>query len=220
MATIVRIQPLAASTGHLAQERARLAREIEEMEKHMATTTPTQTDDMIRALKTEVDAEEARLAEKRALLARAEAQRQVLAKDRAAAAAAEHQAAIDAAKQSLRAEVDAYLSDYAALVRNLRGAAGTIGSLLARMREIGVLCQSLDAGGKVPIICDRVEHEKRMAYLVVHAMRRIPGKRERLGAMVWPAYADAEHPVDLDPVERERDRLQRHVLDALAQVED
>jgi hypothetical protein len=61
-------------------------------------------------------------------------------------------------------------------------------------------------------------HEKRLAYLVAHAMRRVPVKRERLGDLVWPAYADAEHPIGIDPVEAERDRLQRHVVDAFGKM--
>jgi hypothetical protein len=208
---------LGASVSALISERRRVEDEIVEMEQRMAGTDIS--DAQVRALRDRVAKLEQQAAEERALLAKVEEQKQALARDKAAADAAARQAEIDAAKQALRAEVGAYLSDYAALVRNLRGAAHGIATLMARMREIGVWCQHLSAHGQAPLLCDRLAQEKRLAYLVAHCMRRIPGHRERLGDLAWPSFADAEHPVGLDPVAAEGDRMQRHIVDAYAAVE-
>jgi hypothetical protein len=212
--TRTRVQKaMAASVGNLVAERRRLEEELTEMEQKM---TAGSTDDLVRELKRRIDERDAEQARDQELLERAEAQAGTLARDRAAEASARRQARVDTARQALRGEVAAYMAEYAALVRHLRGAAAGVAGLMGRMQEIGVLGKSLAEDGRLPSACSLPELERRLGFLVAHAMRRIPGKVNRLGTLEWPAFADAEHPVDQDPVERERERLQRQLLDVLA----
>ena len=172
------VEQLRASVGALSAERMRLESELMELERKanaMANTNGTD-DNLVRELKKRIDAKEAELAAEREVLARAEQQNKTLARDRAAARAAEHQAAIDATKANLQAEVAAYLSDYAQLVRSLRTLTTTIPTLESRMREVAVLSRSLTPNGKAPIICDATAYEKRLAWLVMHFLKRMPNR--------------------------------------------
>ena len=85
--TTIRVQPMRASVAMLAAEHERLDRAKTKLEKEIAEMGATQTptgDDLVRALASEVAAEEARVAAKREALARAEAALGTQTRDRAA----------------------------------------------------------------------------------------------------------------------------------------
>lgn len=205
------VKQMMASVGALSAERRRLEDELLKMENRM--TTPAKTDDMIRALKAEVDAEEARLAEKRDLLARAEEQRKTLARDQAAATEAAHREAVAACKSRIAALLDHKLALVAHAERLSRELLDARKEIVAANAEVAAEAGRLTAARAAPSGLDVL---KRMSLREAKLIAQMPGGRHRYGHIELPSGSFGLLPDGLTWAEDE----ERHHGDLRALIEE
>jgi chromosome segregation ATPase len=211
MATTV-VEQLRLSVGALSAERRRLEGELMALERKASMTTNID-DNLVRKLRAQVDAEEAKLAEARAALAQAEAHTRVLARDRAAAQQAAHQEAVAACKARLGDLLDRKLAIVQRLEQLAREMLEARKELLAVNAEARAEAGRLDKSGLVPADRDVIN---RMSLRESKMVSMLPGCRVRFGHVELPANSFGLVPGGLGWAEDES----RYHRDARALIEE
>jgi hypothetical protein len=181
MSTAVLQQKMTASVGALSAERRRLEDEVMKLEQKAMTTD---TDDLIRRLKADIDAADADQAKKRELLARAEAQRQTLARDKAAAQEAAHQQAVAACKARLAALLNRKGQLIEAAERLSRELLDTRLEIVSANAEARAEAKRLGYAAVGPTDAEVVQ---RMSLRESKLLATMPGGRHRFGHIVLPS---------------------------------
>jgi hypothetical protein len=180
MATTV-VEQLRLSVGALSAERRRLEDEVTKLERTMTTTN---TDEMIRRLKAEIDAVDAEQQRKREVLARAEAQRQTLARDRAEAQETARREAVAQCQARLGALLDRELHLVEHLERLAREALEVRREMLEVNADARAEAGRLDKASAVGSAADLV---KRLSLKESKTMAQLAGCRVRYGHLELPA---------------------------------
>jgi len=206
----IRVLPLRASVGHLAEELARLDRAKAQLEQEIEQMSAAQVpsgDDLVRALAQEVAVEEARVAAKREALARAEAALRTQAKDAEAASEAQRAAELQRRRQALLDAEDMRLAAVGRAEQLLRKWVEAANTMVRAHEDVVTAVAALSGGARVlgGNTLSSLDFSERTVGRLVSLLKtlKVQGAPHRLGRSLDLPNSSL-HPVGESWVERER----------------
>ncbi|HXF55288.1 MAG TPA: hypothetical protein VNK52_14320 [Hyphomicrobiaceae bacterium] len=196
-------------TDPLEAKRAELASSLENL------SPPSQLADLIRRADAAAAEYKAKAAALESEIARIDAQIGVRERDKRAAADQQRTAEWLEQRKALLEEVELALQAEADAEAASRALAEAITRRLASNARLSKIARALAVNGRMPTALNVMELASRLACRHAAIMATIPGHRDRLGSIAWPAGASGLYPADRNWRAEEERRLMTHLVQPL-----